>query len=162
MNAQSIDKCLTQTVLQCCATTQCISHSTLWSSQKWTKQKIHIFKLDLQHLTDSSLCVRPVYFRLLCITCESKLMNTALCISVSMLIVRNNIKDVWFLCLGILHYNKFRNITKEHSLFKSCKVEAGKRFNCNIPNPEYMIHLHATPSDKIWILIEICRWCIGL
>lgn len=47
----------------------------------------------------------------------------ALRISSSMLIARNNIRDVWFLRLSILHYNKFRNITGEHSLLGRSKVE---------------------------------------
>lgn len=103
-------------------------------SQKRTKQNIHIFKLDLQHLTDSSMCVesdRDLFTPLLlCIICEclSKLTKEGpLCIFGSMLIARNNIKDVRFLCLSILHYNKFRNITREHSLLRSSKVEPGWR-----------------------------------
>lgn len=69
---------------------------------------------------------RPVYcFALHVSERLCKLTKEAFCIFSSMLIARNNIKDVRFLCLSILHYNKFRNITREHGLLRRSKVEAG-------------------------------------
>lgn len=68
-------------------------------------------------------CLLPFCFALYVSECLCKL-TKALCIFGSMLIARNNIKDVRFLCLSILHY-KFRNITREHGLLRRSKVEAG-------------------------------------
>lgn len=104
------------------------------SPGKWTKQNIHIFKLDLQHLTESCVwaCARvrqrPVYSpSVLHYMWVPEQINEGgpLYFFGSMLIARNNIKDVWFLCLSILHYNKFSNITREHSLLRRGKVETG-------------------------------------